>query len=234
MLVFALFILTTLTPSITYASNTDRGVAESTRPFWTEHSSFAFSDTLYAVGVASDAPSSETGRQAAFMNGLEEIRNFGQMSNLDGLLIETQMTFEQPQSNGRVSVWRLLRVSLDGLRVLKATKTQAAVSQVRTTQEAPRVFSTEPSHTAAVEPPPVRSHTTAVITRQPVTTQEVNLPTVPLRYPQVITGWSQDAHGRIGVAWQDRQEWYVPVLKASDIAYARSVIGMTGSLLYPR
>jgi hypothetical protein len=230
-------IFTILTASISYAS--DRGVAkvqsephESARPFWTEQSSFTIGDALYAIGVATNAASVEEGRQAAFANGLGEIRNYyGPVSNLDGVVIETEMTYQEEQQNGRVSVWRLLQVSLDSLRMVKATKTQALPSHVRTTHEAPRVDaqaellnSTDAPRTAAVNPSPVRSHTTAVITRQPVTTQEVNLPSIPLRYPQIITGWTQDTHGRIGVASEDRQEWYVPVLKASDLTYARSLL----------
>jgi hypothetical protein len=204
-------ILTSLTASISYASD---------RPFWTEQSSFTIGETLYAIGVATNAASVEEGRQAAFANGLGEIRNYyGPVSNLDGVLIETQMTYQEAQQNGRVSVWRLLEVSLDSLRMVKATKThQALASQPTTTTE---VRSTDTPRTAAVKPPPVRSHTTAVITRQPVTTQEVNLPTVPLRYPKVVTGWTQDTHGRIGVQSQERPDWYVPVFKASDLTYAR-------------
>jgi hypothetical protein len=105
-----LFIALTLTPSISYASD---------RPFWTEQASFTFDDTLYAIGVATNAPSSEAGRQAAFTNRLNEIRNYAQVDTLNNLQVETQMTFEQPQSDGRVSVWRLLRVSMDGLRAVR-------------------------------------------------------------------------------------------------------------------
>src|SRR5438270_13846801 len=119
MLVLTL-VLTILTASISYAHSV---VYASDRPVWTQQSSFTLGDTLYAVGVATNSPSSEAGRQAAFSNGLAEIRNYyGQVSNLDGILIETQMTYEEPQQNGRVSVWRLLPVSLDSMRMVRATK----------------------------------------------------------------------------------------------------------------
>jgi hypothetical protein len=208
--VFVLVLIAlTLTQSVCYANSNDQ------RPFWTEQAAFTFDNELYAIGVATNAESIEAGRQAAFDHGLNEIRNYGQVSNLNNLQVHTQMTFEEPQSDGRVSVWRLLRVSMGELRALKATKTHQALAS----QQATEVRSTDTPRTAAVNPSLLRSHTTAVITRQPVTTQEVNLPSIPLRYPQVITGWTQDRHGRIGVAWQDRQEWYVPVLKASDLTY---------------
>jgi hypothetical protein len=211
-----LIALTTLIPSTSRANDQ--------RPFWTEQSSFTIGDALYAIGVATNAASVEEGRQAAFANGLGEIRNYyGPVSNLDGVVIETQMTYQEEQQNGRVSVWRLLQVSLDSLRMAKATKTHRALASQITTQrlrepqEAPRVFSTEPSHTAAVSTPKAPVEVRAVTTtRQPA----VNLPTIPLRYPQIITGWTQDTHGRIGVEWEDRQEWYVPVRKASDLSYA--------------
>jgi hypothetical protein len=120
-------ILTVLTASISYAS--------SDRPFWTEQSSFTIGDSLYAIGVATNAASVEEGRQAAFANGLGEIRNYyGPVSNLDGVVIETQMTYQEAQQNGRVSVWRLLEVSLDSLRMVKATKTHQALASQSTTE----------------------------------------------------------------------------------------------------
>jgi hypothetical protein len=169
-------ILTILTASMSFA--TDRGVAESTRPFWTEQSSFTIGDALYAIGIATNAASVEEGRQAAFANGLGEIRNYyGPVSNLDNVLIETQMTYEEPQADGRVSVWRLLQVSLDSLRMVKATKTHQALASQQGTAE---VRSTEPPRVAAVT------------TRQTRINHEIPLPTIPLRYPQIISGWTQD------------------------------------------
>jgi hypothetical protein len=206
-------IFTIFTASMSFATD---------RPFWTEQSSFTIGDALYAIGIATNAASVEEGRQAAFANGLGEIRNYyGPVSNLDNVLIETEMTYEEPQQNGRVSVWRLLQVSLDSLRMVKATKTHQALASQQGTAE---VRSTEPPRTAAVSKPhtlkaPVE--VAAVTTRQTRINHEIPLPTIPLRYPQIITGWTQDAHGRIGVQSQERPEWYVPVLKASDLTYAR-------------
>jgi hypothetical protein len=215
-----LIALTALTPSI--ASANDQ------RPFWTEQASFAFDNELYAIGVASNAASVEAGRQAAFINGMEEIRNYGQVANLNGLLIETQMTFEEPQGDGRVSVWRLLRVSMEQLRavkgelrVVKNSQATQVRQETRSTFEVPRVNSTDAPRVPAVtklQAPktPEAPKVAAAITRQTVTT----LPTIPLRYPQVITGWTQDTHGTIGVQSHERPDWYVPVLKASDLSYA--------------
>jgi len=213
MLAFILAIILTLfTHSISYAS-TDR-------PVWTEQSSFTFGDTFYAVGISSNAASSETGRQAAFINGLEEIKNYGQVSNLDGLMIETQMTYEQPQANGRVSVWRLLRVSIEGLRSVQATRSVRSVqkpqppppAQVSTTPE-PLVRHTEPFLSGGL-PGPERAKTprSAAVSKpaapkaQAVTTQEASLPTIPLRYPKVFTGWQRDSHG-LAPKFEERPEW---------------------------
>ena len=122
-----LIALTTLIPSTSRANDQ--------RPFWTEQSSFTIGDALYAIGVATNAASVEEGRQAAFANGLGEIRNYyGPVSNLDGVVIETQMTYQEAQQNGRVSVWRLLEVSLDSLRMVKATKTHQALASQSTTE----------------------------------------------------------------------------------------------------
>jgi len=90
LLIFTVVLTISAAHSITYASTAND------RPPWTEQSSFVLGDTLYAIGTASNAQTSEAGRQAAFINGLEEIRNYGQLSDLDGLMIETQRTYEQP------------------------------------------------------------------------------------------------------------------------------------------
>lgn len=82
------------------------------RPFWTEKSSFIEGDELFVVGVASRARSVEEGRRQAFEQGKLELMNFAQITSLEaqGLVIETQMTFEEPNADGTVTVYRLLRV----------------------------------------------------------------------------------------------------------------------------
>ena len=84
----AVILLTAILSILTASAVTTANAVSSTdRPFWTERSSFTHGDTLYAVGVASNAPSSEAGRRAAFAHGLEEIKGYGQVSgSLDGLL----------------------------------------------------------------------------------------------------------------------------------------------------
>jgi hypothetical protein len=221
LLLLSIAITLTFTPSICSANDQ--------RPFWTEQASFTFDNTLYAIGVATNATSVEAGRQAAFEHGLDEIRNYGQVASLDGLLIETQMTFEQPQSDGRVSVWRLLRVSMGDLRVVKNSQSRQLEVVSRRKPIAPEVAAEVAAEAATVasgrntsthEPPSVEPVQIARYRSRRTATQAVSLPVIPLRYPQIITGWTQDTHGRIGVAWQDRQEWYVPVLKASDLTYS--------------
>jgi len=87
------------------------------RPWWTERSAFVEGDTLYAVGVASSAKSVEDGRQQAFERGRLELGNYAQITSLEaqGLVIETQMTFEEPNQDGTVTVYRLLRVPVSKL-----------------------------------------------------------------------------------------------------------------------
>jgi len=82
------------------------------RPFWTEKSSFIEGEELFVVGVASKARTVEEGRRQAFEQGKVELTNFAQITSLEaqGLVIETQMTFEEPNADGTVTVYRLLRV----------------------------------------------------------------------------------------------------------------------------
>ncbi|MGE0469895.1 MAG: hypothetical protein AB7L09_11135 [Nitrospira sp.] len=86
--------------------------AKDTRPFWTEKSSFIEGEELFVVGVASKARTVEEGRRQAFEQGKIELMNFAQITSLEaqGLVIETQMTFEEPNADGTVTVYRLLRV----------------------------------------------------------------------------------------------------------------------------
>jgi hypothetical protein len=205
MLVFALFIiLTTLTPSLSSANDQ--------RPFWTERSSFTFDNELYAVGVASNAASVEAGRQQAFINGMEEIRNYGQVASLDGLLIATQMTFEQPQGNGRVSVWRLLKVSMGELRAVKGSARE--IREIRS--EAPKV-----SQTAPITPVRSAAAPAAESPIAPYRFQSVNLPALPQRMVHVINGWTRDSHGLVALDWQQKRDWQVELLKPSELSYVR-------------
>lgn len=214
---FVLFIALTFTHSVTL---TQVSYANDQRPFWTEQSSFTFDDTLYAVGVATQAPSVEAGRQAAFTNGLEEIRNYAQVHTLDGLLIDTQMTYEEPQANGTVSIWRLLRVSLVALRSVKES--------AREVQQVSRMVapSAPPSQFAGAHKQRDRSVMPEKSTLKPPGVK-VNLPAsspvltdIPTRLTRVIRGWTRDSHGRLAVESQERSDWHVELLKPSDLTYA--------------
>lgn len=88
---------------------------ESSRPFWTQRSSYVEGQILYAVGVVSHAKTVETGRQQAWENGKKEINNFAQIMDLSGVDITTQMTFQERNKDGTVNVFRLLKVSLPQL-----------------------------------------------------------------------------------------------------------------------
>lgn len=90
------------------------GATYNERPWWAERAAFVEGDTLFAVGVASRAKTVEEGRQQAFERGLVELTNYAQITSLEaqGLVIETQMTFEEPNADGTVNVYRLLRVPI--------------------------------------------------------------------------------------------------------------------------
>ena len=99
--------------------------AQTVKPFWTEKSSYIEGDNLYVVGIASNTPSVEAGRELAFENGKSEIMNFAQISNLDGLTIKTQMTYEEKE-NTKYNVYRLMYVEYDGINSLKSKKIEQA------------------------------------------------------------------------------------------------------------
>lgn len=109
----SIVLLVVLTMSIALDAYAGRGE----RPFWTEKSSFVEWEDLFVVGVASRAKTVEEGRKEAFENGRQELMNFAQVTNLEarGLVIETQMTYEEPNADGTVTVYRLLRVPADKL-----------------------------------------------------------------------------------------------------------------------
>jgi hypothetical protein len=88
--------------------------ASSNRPFWTEQAVFHFGNDAFFTGRASCAPSVEEGRQRAYAAALQEITNFARVGKVDGLVLDTQMVFEElPSADcpaGSVTAWRLLRV----------------------------------------------------------------------------------------------------------------------------
>jgi len=92
--------------------------ADNVNPFWTEKSSYIEGEYLYVVGVASNAASIEAGRMHAFENGKREIMNFTQISNLGGLAIKTQMTYEEKAGN-KYNVYRLMYVDYEDINSLK-------------------------------------------------------------------------------------------------------------------
>ena len=81
------------------------------QPFWTEKSAFVEGDDLFVVGVATKARSFEEGRKQAFEQAKIELMNYAQITSLEaqGLVIETQMTYEEPNPEDGI-VCRLLRV----------------------------------------------------------------------------------------------------------------------------
>ncbi len=113
--------------------------AKDARPFWTEKSSFIEGEELFVVGVASKARTVEEGRRQAFEQAKIELMNFAQITSLEaqGLVIETQMTFEEPNADGTVTVYRLLRVpasklvSIQGRLQAQSRAQEQAIEQSR-------------------------------------------------------------------------------------------------------
>lgn len=112
------------------------------RPFWTEQSSYIQGDELYVVGVASHAHSLEEGRQLAFEHARLELLNFAPGANLadDGLTFQTQMTYEELNPDGTVTVFRLLRTPLRRLIGIQAKGTASTAEKARALQQTLRAL----------------------------------------------------------------------------------------------
>jgi hypothetical protein len=88
-------------------------------------------DDLFVVGVATKARSVEEGRNQAFEQGKIELMNYAQGTSLEaqGLVIETQMTYEEPSPDGTVTVYRLLRVPAAKLVAIQGRLNEQARAQ---------------------------------------------------------------------------------------------------------
>jgi hypothetical protein len=95
-----------------YSEKSIKGAETNKRPFWTKQSSFVEGEDLFVVGMAPHAPTVEEGRKRAFENAKVELMNFARVTDLEakGLVSETQMTFEEPNPIGMITVYQLLRV----------------------------------------------------------------------------------------------------------------------------
>jgi hypothetical protein len=108
--------------------------AASTRPFWTEQAMFRFGEDIFFTGRATCVASAEEGRQRAYNAALQEILNYTRTKDVIGVPIETQMIYEEGDSencrrSGQVSVWRLLRAPASRLDKLNRTASHQAYSQ---------------------------------------------------------------------------------------------------------
>lgn len=110
--------------------------AEYNRPFWTEKSSYVEGEVLYAVGVATQAKTQEEGRQGAYEHGKKEVSNFAQVTDMSGLNIETQMTFEEINPDGTRNVFRLLKVDMQELTRWKTSLLAKATTEMKRQNEA--------------------------------------------------------------------------------------------------
>lgn len=118
--------------------------ARESRPFWTEKSAFVEGDDLFVVGVASKASSVEEGRTQAFANGRVELMNYAQITNLEarGLVIETQMTYEESNADGSMTVYRLLKVPAEKLLEIQGRVKEESRIREQTIEKAIRDLST--------------------------------------------------------------------------------------------
>jgi hypothetical protein len=102
--------------------------AASNRPFWTEQAMFRFGEDMFFTGRATCAASAEDGRQRAYNAALQEILNYTRTKEVIGTPVETQMIYEEDDSDtcrsGQVSVWRLLRAPASKLDRLNRAASQ--------------------------------------------------------------------------------------------------------------
>lgn len=107
--------------------------AASNRPFWTEQAMFRFGEDMFFIGRATCMASAEDGRQRAYNAALQEILNYTRTKDVIGIPIETQMIYEEDDSDncrsGQVSVWRLLRAPASKLDKLNRAASHHAASQ---------------------------------------------------------------------------------------------------------
>ncbi len=107
--------------------------AASNRPFWTEQAMFRFGEDMFFTGRATCMASAEDGRQRAYHAALQEILNYTRTKEVIGIPIETQMIYEEDDSDncrsGQVSVWRLLRAPASKLDKLNRAASHHAASQ---------------------------------------------------------------------------------------------------------
>lgn len=83
------------------------------RPFWIERSAFVHENCLFAVGIASDAKTPEAGRLTALETAKQELQSF--LKRLSSEMIETKDTYEELNSNGSYTVYRLVMIPLTDL-----------------------------------------------------------------------------------------------------------------------
>ncbi len=84
------------------------------KPFWTEKSSFTHKGFLYGVGIASEANSLDEGRGLAFEAGKRELQRALQITQIQntGLTINTVETYEERNADGTYTVYRLVAIPL--------------------------------------------------------------------------------------------------------------------------
>ena len=85
------------------------------QPFWTEKSIYSDGEYLFAVGIATNVSNKEDGRIEAFDHGVREVCKLKGVTELPGLDIRTQMTYEEDHKDGTYTVYRLLKVKEDAL-----------------------------------------------------------------------------------------------------------------------
>jgi len=94
---------------------------------------FRFGEDMFFTGRATCVASAEDGRQRAYNAALQEILNYTRTKEVIGIPIETQMIYEENDSDscrsGQVSIWRLLRAPASRLDKLNRMASHQASSQ---------------------------------------------------------------------------------------------------------
>lgn len=91
-------------------------VRESTsRPFWIEKTMFVVDDTLFVVGLATKATTLEEGRAKSLEAAKEELRGRSKMiGEAKWQDVDTKDIYEERESDGTFTVWRLVAVKTHG------------------------------------------------------------------------------------------------------------------------
>lgn len=95
------------------------GVQGTPSPTWIQKTSYVENGRIYAVGISVDTPSIEAGREEAFLQAKQEIRNFAQIHDISGVDIRTERAYQVRHMDRTFTVYRMVSVDLKALKEWK-------------------------------------------------------------------------------------------------------------------